>query len=718
MKFLEALNFGWRRKLPVMQQTQATECGLTCVGMIANYFGHGIDMVTLRKRFPTSLKGATLADVMLIAHQLGMAGRALRLELDELHKLRRPCILHWEMNHFVVLKSVSKDKITIHDPARGKRDVPMEEVSRCFTGVALELLPTATFTQVQEKQTISMLKLIGNVTGIRSAFAQVMILSIALELFGILSPFYMQWVMDQVLVSADYDLLTLLGSGFIIVTLLNISISALRSWVTTWFSSLLSVQWTANVCSHLLGLPMSYFESRHVGDVLSRFGSISTIQSTLTGRFISSILDGVMAIVTLGMLFIYNVKLAWLVLALLAAYVVIRWISFRPFRQANEDQITASARAQSQLLESIRGVQAVKLNNKQEIRVAAYANAVVESTNKGVAIQRLSIAFSSIQGTISGVGRIVLIWMAALQVLEGNFTSGMLVAFISFSDQFISRASGLVDAVIDFTMLRLHGERLADIVLTDREADMETLLPSMPDRENKAPSVTIKDLCFRYAETEPYVINHCNISIAAGESVAIIGPSGQGKTTLAKLMMGLLKTVSGVIEIDGIDIKKLGMRNYRDRIGCVMQDDILFAGSISDNISFFDAEPSMERIEYAAKIAQIHDDITAMPMGYHSLVGDMGSSLSGGQIQRVLLARALYRKPDLLILDEASSHLDVERERSINEAIGKMPVTRIIIAHRPETIRSADRIILLNQGQAIEVSHEQLEAMLTSTTLN
>lgn len=703
MKFLDALNFSWRRKLPVMQQTQATECGMTCVGMIANYFGHGIDMVTLRKRFPTSLKGATLADVMLIAHQLGMAGRALRLELDELEKLRCPCILHWEMNHFVVLKSVSKEKITIHDPARGKRDIPLDEVSRCFTGIALELLPGATFTQVQEKQSISMLKLIGNVIGIRSALAQVLILSVALELFGILSPFYMQWVMDQVLVSADYDLLTLLGSGFIIVTLLSVAISALRSWVTTWFSSLLSVQWTANVCSHLLGLPVSYFETRHVGDVLSRFGSIGTIQSTLTGRFISSILDGVMAVVTLGMLFIYNVKLAWLVLALLVAYTLIRWVSFRPFRQANEDQITAAARAQSQLLESIRGVKAVKLNNKQEIRVAAYANALVESTNKGVAIQRLSIGFSSIQSLISGIGRIVLIWMAALQVLEGNFTSGMLVAFISFSDQFIARASGLVDAVIDFTMLRLHGERLADIVLTEPEADMETLLPAVARAGDAPPSLTINNLCFRYAETEPYVIHHCSLSVAAGESVAIIGPSGQGKTTLAKLIMGLLKPESGEIEIDGIDIKKLGMRNYRDRLGCVMQDDILFAGSISDNISFFDASPVQESIEAAAKLAQIHEDIAAMPMGYHSLVGDMGSSLSGGQIQRVLLARALYRRPSLLILDEASSHLDVDRERYINEAIKNMPVTRIIIAHRPETICSADRIILLNQGSVTEI---------------
>ncbi|MEE4408886.1 MULTISPECIES: peptidase domain-containing ABC transporter [unclassified Serratia (in: enterobacteria)] len=707
MKFLESLNFGWRRSLPVIQQTQSAECGLACIGMIASFYGHSIDMVSLRRRFSTSLKGATLADIMLMASRLGMVGRALRLDLDELAKLRQPCILHWDLNHFVVLKSVSKDKITVHDPARGKRDVPMDEVSRCFTGVALELLPSASFKKASEKESISMLKLIGNVTGIKSAFAQIMILSIALEVFGILSPFYMQWVMDQVLVSADYDLLTLLGTGFIIIMILQNIIAALRSWVTTWFSSLLSVQWTTNVCSHLLGLPMSYFEERHIGDVVSRFGSISTIQSTLTGRFISSILDGVMAIVTLGMLFAYSSSLTWLVLGLFLAYMIIRWVAFSPFRQANEDQIVASARAQSQLLESIRGVQAVKLNNKQETRIAAYANALVEATNKGIAIERLSIGFSTLQGTISSVGRIVLVWLAATQVLEGNFTSGMLVAYVSFSDQFMSRASGLVDAVIEFTMLRLHGERLADIVLTDTEQDMEStvaLPATLSDRS--APAVNIENLCFRYSETEPLVINHCNFSIRPGESVAIIGPSGQGKTTLAKLLLGLLKPESGIITIDGLDIRKIGMHNYRERIGCVMQDDILFAGSIADNICFFDSVPDQALIEKSATIAQIHTDILAMPMGYHSLVGDMGSSLSGGQIQRVLLARALYRQPDFLILDEASSHLDIERERFINDSIKSMSITRIIIAHRPETIRSADRVILLSQGVAQEIEKD------------
>ncbi|WP_312742105.1 MULTISPECIES: peptidase domain-containing ABC transporter [Enterobacteriaceae] len=700
MSFLQRLQFGWRRRLPVVQQSQAAECGLACVNMVANYYGHHIDMVTMRQRFSSSLKGATLADVMLVAHRMGLAGRALRLDLHELGQLRRPCILHWSLNHFVVLKRVTRKGIVIHDPARGEWEVPMEEVSRCFTGVALELLPGANFKKQEEKQRISMTRLIGSVQGALPTFVQILALSVALELFGVLTPFYMQWVMDQVLVSADWDLLSMLGIGFIMVVLMQNVISALRSWVMAWFSSLLGVQWTVNVCAHLLRLPMSYFETRHIGDVISRFGSIETIQSTLTNRFISTVLDGVMAIVTLCMLFIYNSTLSWLTIGLFLAYVVVRLVSYRPFRQANEDHIITAARAQTILLESVRGVQALKINNKQELRVTAYANALVDTTNKGVVIQRLSIGFSTLQGVISGVGRVVLIWLAARQVLEGNFSAGMLVAFISFSDQFISRASGLIDAAIDFRMLRLHGERLADIVLTEAEKDSDTGLAAVSYRREDAPSaLSVEGLSFRYAETDPWVLEETSFSVAAGESVAIVGPSGQGKTTLVKLLLGLIEPEAGCVTLDGFDIRQVGLQRYRARIGCVMQDDILFAGSLNDNISFFDPEVDLAAVERAARVAQIHDDIMAMPMGYQSLVGDMGSSLSGGQVQRVLLARALYRNPSILILDEASSHLDVERERLINDAVKTMPITRIIIAHRPETIASADRILLVNNGK-------------------
>lgn len=710
MLLKDKLNFRWFNRLPMIRQSQATECGLACLGMVANYHGHEIDMITLRRRFATSLKGATLADVIAMAQQLNMSSRALRVDLEELSKLRMPCILHWELNHFVVLKKVRGNKITLHDPARGIRELTFAEASKAFTGVALELIPSSTFEVKEEKASISMMKLVGSVTGVKSAFCQVLILSVVLELFGVLSPFFMQWVMDMVLVSADYSLLTLLGVGFIMIALFQTMITALRSWVMSWFSSQLSVQWTINVCQHMLKLPLDWFESRHVGDILSRYGSLNTIQSTLTSRFISTVLDGIMSIVTVMMLFIYNAKLAWLVIALFVAYGLLRFLAYDPVRRANEEQIISSARTQSSLLETLRGIQAVKTNNKQVPRLSAYMNFLVESTNKGIVMQKLNILFGSAQGILTSVGRVVLVWLAALQVLDGNFSAGMLTAFISFSDQFMSRGAGLINAIIDFRMLRMHGERLADIVLSETEP-CEEASPNLIDHSDEPPvpqDIVLENICFRYAPTEPWVIDDISLTIKAGESVAIVGPSGQGKTTLAKIILGLLHPESGVITVGGMDIKQTGLQHHRNCIGCVMQDDILFSGSISENISFFDNEPDHAKITRVARLAQIHGDIMKMPMNYQSLVGDMGSFLSGGQLQRILLARALYRKPKILVLDEATSHLDIYNEQQINNAIKRMNITRIIIAHRPETIRSADRIVMLNNGKFSEMTDNQL----------
>lgn len=710
MQLLEKLNFKWFNRLPLIRQSQAAECGLACLGMIANYHGHEIDMITLRRQFSTSLKGATLSDVIGIAQQLNMSSRALRVDLEELSKLRTPCILHWELNHFVVLKKVRGNKITLHDPARGIREVTFKEASETFTGVALELVPSSTFEVKEEKTRISMRKLVGSVTCVKSAFVQVLILSIALELFGVLSPFFMQWVMDMVLVSADYSLLTLLGVGFMMIALFQTVISALRSWVMSWFSSQLSVQWTINVCHHMLKLPLDWFESRHVGDILSRYGSLNTIQSTLTTRFISTVLDGVMSIVTVVMLFIYNDKLAWLVIGLFTVYALLRFMAYDPVRRANEEQIISSARTQSSLLETLRGIQAVKTNNKQVPRLSAYMNLMVDSTNKGIVIQKLNILFGSAQGLLTSVGRVALVWLAALQVLDGNFSAGMLTAFISFSDQFMSRGAGLINAIIDFRMLRMHGERLADIVLSETEASSEAS-PSLvhrPDEEQAAQDIVLTDIKFRYGSTEAWVIDGANLTIRAGESIAIVGPSGQGKTTFAKVILGLLHPESGSITVGGMDITQTGLSHHRDRIGCVMQDDILFSGSISENISFFDNEPDHAKISRVARLAQIHGDIMKMPMNYQSLVGDMGSFLSGGQLQRILLARALYRDPQILVLDEATSHLDITNEAKINNSIKSMNITRIIIAHRPETIRSADKIVMMHNGKLSEVTAEQL----------
>jgi len=510
-----------------------------------------------------------------------------------------------------------------------------------------------------------------------------------------------------VLVSADYALLNLLGIGFIMIALFQTLITALRSWVMSCFSSQLSVQWTSNVCHHMLKLPLDWFEARHVGDVLSRYGSLNSIQSTLTTRFISTVLDGVMSIVTVVMLCIYNLPLASLVIALFIAYAMLRFTAFDPMRRASEEQIISAARTQSSLLETLRGIQAIKTHNKQMPRLAAYMNSLVDSTNKSIVMEKLTILFGSAQGLLTSVGRVVLVWLAALQVLNGHFSAGMLTAFISFADQFISRGAGLINAIIDFRMLRMHGERLADIVLSETEPRHEgDANPFEPEPAHQ--DIVLNAVSFRYAAADPWIIEDASLTIKAGESIAIVGASGQGKTTLAKIILGLLQPQKGSLSVGGVDIAQAGLARHRNRIGCVMQDDILFSGSIAENISFFDSQPDHARITRVARLAQIHGDIMRMPMNYQSLVGDMGSFLSGGQLQRLLLARALYRQPQILLLDEATSHLDLPNEAQINAAIRRMNITRIIIAHRPETIRSADRIVRLRDGKLSETAAEHI----------
>ncbi|HET9581031.1 MAG TPA: peptidase domain-containing ABC transporter [Usitatibacter sp.] len=697
MEFLEALRFGSRRRLPLFLQTEAAECGLASIGMIAWFHGHRIDLAGLRRRFTVSLKGATLAYLMQVAGRLHLAPRPLRLELEELPRLRTPCVLHWNLNHFVVLASADARGVVVHDPAFGVRRLSMAEASKHFTGIALELSPTTQFAPADDRRRLRLRDLTGPVVGLKRSLAQVLILALALQAIAIVSPFYMQWVVDGAVVSGDRDLLTVLGLGFLLLTVMQVALTALRSWIVLYLSTTLNLQWLANVFSHLLRLPVSYFEKRHLGDVVSRFGAVNTIQKTLTSSFVEAILDGAMAAATLAMMVVYSVGLASIAIAAVACYGLLRWLFYEPLRRATEEQIVHSAKQQSHFLETVRGVQSIKLFGRQEERRSRWLNLVVDTTNQDLSTQKLGLGFRSANGLVFGVERIAIVWLGALLVLDSAFSVGMLFAFMSYKDQFSARVAGLIDKMIDLRMLGLQGERLADIVLTPPEQDT----PAMASDHIEA-SLEARAVSFRYSDTEPLVLLNCAFAVAPGESVAIVGPSGCGKTTLLKLMLGLLAPTDGKILAGGIDIQKLGIDRYRKLVGTVMQDDQLFAGSIGDNISFFDPSPDQAAIERYARLAAVHDDIAAMPMGYNTLIGDMGAALSGGQKQRILLARALYKQPRILFLDEATSALDVQKERAVNEAIRALNLTRIIIAHRPETIASAERVIVLQGGRVAQ----------------
>ena len=685
------------RTLPVILQTEATECGLACLGMVSGYHGQRTDLATLRRRFSISQYGATLAQLIGIANALGLASRPLRLDLEDLPQLRTPCILHWNLNHFVVLKKATGRGIVIHDPATGQRQVSMDEVSRCFTGVALELWPSASFRPAAPPPSIRFRDLIGRVDGLLGAGTQVLVLAVALEVFALVSPFYLQWVIDHVLLSADRDLLTTLALGFGLLLILQQLFTALRGWLLLHIGTHLSLQWQANVFAHLLRLPVAYFERRHLGDIVSRFGAVDEIRRQLTASFFSALIDGLMASVTLAMMFLYSPPLAWLAVGAMVAYTLIRSLWFRPLRLATEQEIVHHASQQSHFLETVRGIKAVKLFQRQNERRSGWLSLVAEQVNASVRTQRLGIAFQTTNGLLFGLVGIAILWLGARQTLDGAMTVGVLMAFKAYKDQFDGRLAGLVEKYFELRMLRLQGERLADIVLTRPEAEA----PPPVGADAPVPAIRLRGLRFRYADSDPWVVDGIDLDIPPGQSVAFVGPSGCGKSTLINLILGVFPPVAGDIQIGDLSLRQ-GGEACRALIGTVMQDDTLFAGSIADNICFFDPAPDRRRIEECARLAHIHDEIAALPMGYGTLVGDMGTVLSGGQKQRIFLARALYKQPRVLILDEATSHLDVDCEQAVNRAIQSLALTRIIVAHRPETILSAERVVVLGGGKVVD----------------
>ncbi|MEG9556804.1 peptidase domain-containing ABC transporter [Pseudomonas aeruginosa] len=697
MAFIDALALRLGRRLPLVLQTEATECGLACLAMIAGYHGHHTGLMELRRRFSVSLKGIALKQLIQTAHRLGLGTRAVKLDLGDLGKLKLPCVLHWNFNHFVVLKAVDGRGAVLHDPAHGQRRLGLEEVSRSFTGVALELWPESGFEKQEAPPRIKLLGMLGKVTGLYRSLAQVLLLAGALEVFSLISPFFLQWTIDNVIVSEDRDLLSTLAIGFGLLLLMQQAVSGVRAWVMMHMSTLLGVQWQANVFSHLLRLPAQYFEKRHLGDVVSRFGAVNSIQQTLTAAFLSAVLDGLMTVATLGMMLLYSPPLAAIAIAAMSLYALGRWIWYRPLRNATEEQIVHAARQQSHFLETVRGIRPLKLFQRQDERRSVWLGLLVEQINAGLRTQKLQLFYQQLNGLLFGVENLLVIWLGATMVMDGQFSVGILMAFNAYKSQFDSRVGSLIDKFFELRMLQLQGERLADIVLQAPEVSHGDILPENL-REREA-SIEIQGLRYRYAEQEPWVLDGLDLRIAGGESVAIVGPSGCGKSTLFNVLLGILPPVEGQIRMAGLDLAQLGLDGLRELVGTVLQDDVLFAGSLSDNISFFDPQPDMPWLLQCAQMAAIHDDIQAMPMGYNTLVGDMGTVLSGGQKQRVMLARALYKKPRILFLDEATSHLDVHCEQRVNAAIRALRITRIMVAHRPETIASADRVIVLGQGK-------------------
>ncbi|MFC4158530.1 peptidase domain-containing ABC transporter [Chitinimonas lacunae] len=690
---LSALQLFGGRRLPIIRQTEVAECGLACLAMVAGFHGLDIDLSRLRQRFSLSSKGMTLGGLVRCADRLDMASRALSAPLSELTTLRLPCVLHWDLNHFVVLASTDGRRAVIHDPAYGRRVIDYDELSKHYTGIALELTPTEAFQPGKDVARLRLSDFARNVPGLRASLTKVLGLSLILQFFALLAPFYQQLVVDEVLTSFDGDLLLVLAIGFGLLLLITSLTTLLRQWLMLALSNLFSFQMSVRLARHLFRLPLDWFEKRHIGDVMARFDSLSQIQSQLTSGLVGAVVDGLMALATLAMMFVYAPRLGWIVLASVLLYGLVRGLSYDYHRRLSETQIVAGAKEQSNFMETVRAMPSVRMFGKETERLMLWQNRLAERFNAGIALGKFNLGYSGVNQLVFGLQNILVIYFGARMAMESALSVGMLFAFLSYKEQFVTRASALIEQWINLKMLDLHLSRLADVALAKTEANLEGERREQP----LDGAVEAAGLSFRYAESEPWIFRDLHFRIEPGESVAIVGPSGCGKTTLLKMLMGLVEPSEGEVRADGHDIRRLGLLHYRSQIAAVLQDDQLLSGSLLDNICFFDPQIDVERAEVCARAAALHDDIVAMPMGYHSLVGDMGTSLSGGQKQRLLLARALYRQPKILFLDEATSHLDVALEQRVNEAIRSMQITRILIAHRPDTIKSADRVINLAQ---------------------
>lgn len=707
---MESLKWTGRKHLPVIRQTESAECGLACLVMVAYWHGLRIDLPTLRENFRISTQGMTLQRLIECASRINLSSRAVRLEPEDLKSLRTPCILHWDMNHFVVLHHVRGKKLVIHDPDKGKLTISLQEANKKFTGIALELYPESNFTPRDERKKIKLRQLTGKTPGLFSSMIKIIIFAIALEFLALGSPLINQMVIDDVLVASDKNLLTIVIISLLLLSLTQMLLSLARQWASITMSVNFNMQWTAKVFHHLIRLPLPWFDSRSKGSINARFSAIDTIQEALTTQVLEGILDIILVITSLIMMLAYSPIMTLIAVLAAIIYGLLRVIWYPSLRQASENSWDASAKESSHFLETLHGILSLRINGIISHRESAWLNLNVIRRNTQLRQSRLNMWYDIAHTLTGSLVSAIILWKGASEVINGTFTVGMLIAYLSYQERFTSSISSLTDHFFSWKMLDIYNERLSDIVMTEGENQKgnnkspeeseQHFTPQQFDLKIKeyTPPLSLHNVEFSHKGSDNKLLKNISFTLQKREIIAITGKSGCGKSTLIKLILGIFIQNSGTIRTFGINNTHSDYFQVRKHIGTVLQDDMLFSGSIAENIIFFNDVRNNEWMINCARQALIDDDIMDMPMGYQTLIGENGGNLSGGQKQRILLARALYKKPGFLLLDESTSHLDIESEIIISQTLRQSGLPVLLIAHRPETLASADKVLLLENG--------------------
>ncbi len=691
------LNSAGTRRLPIIRQSTIAECGLACVAMIASYFGSEQDLASLRRQFGVSLHGASLASLLRISGSLRLSGRAVRCRLSELKRLKAPCILHWNFDHFVVLRKATRRHLIVHDPAQGVLRLSLDEADALFTGVALELVPANNFERNKAPRRLRLADIVTLDSGFTMGLAAALLLAILSELLLLAMPFYLQTVIDQVLMRGDHLLLNTLVVGFVALAVFQLLASGTRQLTFQFLSQATVFSLSSRVLRHLMCLPVAWFRARRLGDIQQRLASLARIQSFVTEAVPALILDGIfLAIVTILMV-AYAPMLTALVAVVGASYWLWRVVIFPVMLEQANKLVRAEAAAQTHLLESLRSMLSIKMCAGEQCRTTEWQNLLVRRINTQIRAGNTGVIDRSIFQALQQGMHIGVVYLLAQQVLSGAMTIGAVSAFVAYTGMFMTRAVGIINRVSEYRLLQVPLDRLADIVFS-RTGSHE---PEPGSRSRLAGSVALRDVNFRYDDAGGPVLAGVSAEIAQGEFVAIRGSSGSGKSTLLRIISAVEEPTEGALYYDGQPAAHWPSSTVRGSIATVFHDDVLISGSIAENIALFDVDPNDERIRKAAELAAISGMVEALPMSYDTPIGDLGSALSAGQIQRVLLARALYRCPAVLLLDEFTSGLDQDTERCVVKSIARLPITRIVVTHSATVLRAADRVLDLSNGRLL-----------------
>lgn len=687
-----------QRSLRPVQQLAAADCGAACLSMVLHYHGRERPQDELRDAMGADQNGVSALGILRAARSYGLRGRGVQAEdAGDLRLLPVGAILHWEFNHFVVLERVDKRGAHILDPAFGRRRIPMSEVDKSWTGVALLLEPGANF-EPQAHRRPGLWNYFSQILRYPELLSRAVLMSVMVQLLALALPLMTTLTIDRILPRRDMDLAAVLGVGLGMMVVFNFVSSWVRANLLLQLRTLLDAKMTIGFLDHLIDLPYSFFQRRSAGDLIMRLGSNATVREILTSGAMSALLDGTLVGVYLLLIFWVSPLMGAVVLSLGMVQLSLYWITRRPQHELMSASLAAQAKTSSYEVEMLRGIETLKTMGAEYRAVDRWSNLFVDSLNVALRRGRLDALVSSILGGFAMAAPLVILGVGANLVLQAELTLGGMLGLTALGAGFLGPLGTLVNVALQFQVLGSYVERIEDVMQTAPEQD--------PTQVRRATELTgeirAESVSFRYSESVPPAVVDVSVNIEPGQFVAVVGPSGAGKSTMAKLLAGLYQPDAGRVLYDGNDLAGLDLRSVRQRLGVVTQNGELFGMSVRDNISLGQPQMSLDQVMEAARQAAIHDEITALPMGYETVLADGGTSLSGGQRQRLALARALAGQPAVLLLDEATSNLDSITEAAIQDSLTSLKCTRIVIAHRLSTVVDADLIIVMDRGRIVE----------------